>query len=87
MGPPSHGKRRQKEAARLPPKPQPPPSHISPSSGAWGNGQPTPLSSSVLSVSHPHSLGNKSPEGHDHHQGNDSSLQEALADAGLVWHH
>lgn len=35
----------------------------------------------------PQSLQGKSPEGHDHHQGNDGSLQEALADAGLVWDH
>lgn len=44
-------------------------------------GSPTSL------ASRPQSLGDKSPEGHDHHQGDDGSLQEALADAGLVWDH
>lgn len=48
---------------------------------AWVRGQ---LSSASRS---PQSLRDKSPEGHDHHQGNDGSLQEALADAGLVWDH
>lgn len=65
------------------PRPQPLdlPGYIYLLSQAWACGQ---LASPA---SHPQSLGDKSPEGHDHHQGNDGSLQEALADAGLVWDH
>lgn len=57
------------------------PGHIILSPQAWVCGQ---LSSPCRP---PQSLRDKSPEGHDHHQSNDGSLQEALADAGLVWDH
>ena len=49
--------------------------------------RPGPVGSPMSPASRPQSLGDKSPEGHDHHQGDDGSLQEPLADAGLVWDH
>lgn len=57
-------------------------------SRSWTPGMSDPLDSSTLRAClSPQNLRDKSPEGHDHHQSNDSSLQEALTDAGLVWDH
>lgn len=49
--------------------------------------RPGPAGSPTPRAGHPQSLEDQLPEGHDDHQGHDGSLQEALADAGLVWDH
>lgn len=72
---------RHNEAAHLPQDLRGLPHHVFLFPQAWVCGQLDSPSQP------PQSLRGNSPEGHDHHQGNDGSLQEALADAGLVWDH